>query len=117
MSKSKCVSNKHIRKGDKVIVIAGDDRGAVGTVLSRTPDRVVVQGVNVCKKTVKRSEANPRGGTVAVERSVDASNVRLLNAEGKAIKTRVRTANDGKREVFYREGTQEVPLRSVRNSK
>ncbi len=46
----KKIQNKRIRKGDKVIVRSGNDRGEVGTILSRDDDYAVVQGVNVRKK-------------------------------------------------------------------
>lgn len=61
MMKKATKQNKHIRKGDKVLVIAGNERGQVGTVLSRSDDRAVVQGLNLRKRHVKKSQTNPNG--------------------------------------------------------
>lgn len=72
-------------KGDKVIVIAGRDKGKSGTiqkVLPRT-NRVVVDGVNVRKKHQKPSQQNPEGTIVEVYAPIDASNVMLVDPKTK----------------------------------
>ncbi len=66
---------RHIKKGDNVYVIAGNDRGLSGSVLSRTNDSVTIQGINVKKKHVKKSEQNPQGGIIQFEKSIHISNV------------------------------------------
>lgn len=68
-----------IKKGDKVRVIAGDDKGVVGEVVAALPksNRVIVEGVNVCKKHEKPSNANPDGGIVNKEMPISVSNVVL----------------------------------------
>ena len=53
--------SKKIRTGDKVIAIAGNNRGLSGTVLSKQGDKVIVQGLNVRKKHVKPTQANQKG--------------------------------------------------------
>lgn len=108
--------NKHIRKGSKVVVISGDDRGAKGVVLSRTQDRAVVQGVNVCKKHVKKSEAHPKGAIVEIERAIHLSKLKPLNEKGEAVKARVRVNDKGERELFYTEDQQDVVLRPLKKS-
>ena len=59
--------SKWIRKGDKVVVTSGNDKGKTGEVILRKEDRVVVQGVNIRKKHVKRQQKtpSPRLGTAA----------------------------------------------------
>ena len=69
----------HVKKNDMVTVIGGADKGRSGKVLSvdRAKCRVVVEGVNIRKKTVRRSQENPQGGINEVECPVHASNVML----------------------------------------
>ena len=75
-----------IKKGDKVQVIAGQDKGTVGEVKAVFPktNKVVVEGVNVRKKHQKPNQINPDGGIVDKEMPIDASNVKL--DEGKKAK-------------------------------
>ena len=70
-----------IKVGDNVLVIAGKDKGRTGEVLTlfRGKNKVVVAGLNMAKKTVKRSQANPQGGLLDVEMPLDASNVMLID--------------------------------------
>ena len=77
-----------IKKGDKVKVIAGDDKGVVAEVLAALPrsNRVIVEGVNVVKRHSKPSNANPDGGIINKELPISASNVKLAEAK-KAKKT------------------------------
>ena len=67
----------HVRKGDTVIVTAGNDRGIIGEVLRVIPkdDRVVVQGVNIRTKHVKPTQQNPQGGLLRQEMPIHISNV------------------------------------------
>lgn len=71
----------HIKKGDKVIVITGKDKGKTGTVIEALPkkDRVVVEGVNIVKKHQKPTQMNPEGGILEQEAAIHASNVMLLD--------------------------------------
>ena len=74
-----------IKKGDKVKVIAGDDKGVVAEVVAALPrsNRVIVEGVNVVKKHSKPSNANPDGGIINKEMPISASNVRLVDDKKK----------------------------------
>ncbi|MBR0137124.1 MAG: 50S ribosomal protein L24 [Erysipelotrichaceae bacterium] len=74
-----------IKKGDKVQVIAGKDKGVTGEVLAVYPDKnqVVVEGVHVLKKHVKPSQANPDGGIITAEAPIDASNVMVYDSKAK----------------------------------
>jgi len=71
----------HVKKGDKVMVITGKDKGKTGTVLAAFPkkDRVLVEGINVVKKHSKPSQINPQGGIVSQEAAIHVSNVMLLD--------------------------------------
>ena len=70
----------HIKVGDEVIVIAGDDRGERAKVLSVDHDKgkVVVEGVNRVYKHVRRSQRNPQGGRLSKEMPLPASNLMLV---------------------------------------
>ena len=74
-----------IKKGDKVKVIAGDDKGVVAEVVAALPrsNRVIVEGVNVVKKHEKPSNANPDGGIINKELPISVSNVKLVDDKKK----------------------------------
>jgi large subunit ribosomal protein L24 len=76
-----------IKKGDKVKVIAGANRGNVGEVTKvlAKVGKVVVAGVNVQSKHRKPSQANPEGAIITREGPIDASNVALYDAKSKAV--------------------------------
>jgi large subunit ribosomal protein L24 len=86
----------HIRRGDTVKVLAGDDKGKEGKVLEvdLTKRRALVEGVNIITKHTKPSAGKPEGGIVKVEAPVHISNLMLIDpASGKP--TRVgRKLND-----------------------
>ncbi len=71
----------HIRKGDTVIVIAGDDKGEKGKVLAVYPkkQRALVEGVNIVKKHTKPNAKNPQGGIVKQEAPIHISNLMLID--------------------------------------
>lgn len=66
-----------IKKSDKVVVIAGKDKGKEGKVLvvDRAKNKVIVEGVNMVKKHIKPNAQNPQGGIITKEAPIDASNV------------------------------------------
>ena len=74
-----------LKKGDKVIVIAGRDKGKSGTIQKVIPEsnRVVVENVNVRKKHNKPNQANPEGSIVEIYAPIDASNVMLEDPKTK----------------------------------
>lgn len=110
--------SKKIRKGDTVIALAGNYKGQTGVVRSCHGDKVVVQGINLRKKHVKRSQQAPQGGVVDVEKPIHVSNIRVCVGESNApIKLKVRTNAKGDRHFVYQEGGKEVVYRSVKNPK
>jgi large subunit ribosomal protein L24 len=72
-----------IRRGDLVMVVTGADKGQQGRVLRLLPEdrQVVVEGVNLVYRHVRRSQQNPQGGRVRRESPVDISNVMLIDPE------------------------------------
>jgi large subunit ribosomal protein L24 len=112
------VNAKRIRKGDRVIVLAGNDRGKIGEVLSRkNSDRLVVQGINIKKKHVKRSQLDPEGGIRELEFPIHASNLQLVNESDHPIKVKVRFNSDGEKELYYVQDGNEVLYRRVMAAK
>jgi large subunit ribosomal protein L24 len=71
----------HVKKGDKVVVISGKDKGKQGTILSAYPkqNRVLVEGINIVKKHSKPSQINPQGGIISREAAIHVSNVMPLD--------------------------------------
>jgi len=98
--KNNTAQNKlHVRKGDRVKVIAGKDKGVVGEVIAVHPERnkVTVAGVNIVKRHLKDTAAQPqarqttKGGIVSSEAPIHASNVQLVvkNSSGDEVVTRI----------------------------
>ena len=75
----------NLLKGDKVIVIAGRDKGKEGTIQKVIPElnRVVVEGVNIRKKHKKPTQNNPEGSIVEIYAPIDASNVMIVDPKTK----------------------------------
>ena len=73
-------SSLTIRKGDKVRVIAGKDKGKEGKVVAALPEkqRVIVEGVNRVKKHARPTQKQPQGGIVEVDGTIHVSNVMLI---------------------------------------
>lgn len=101
----------NIRKGDNVVVIAGDDKDlskprAVKQVLVDEA-KVIVEGVNIITKHTKPSAQNTKGGIVKKEAPIHISNVMLWDAAQKAGAKVTRVRKDGKTErVFKTKKTQ-----------
>jgi large subunit ribosomal protein L24 len=104
---------KHsIVKGDRVRVIRGNYRDQEGTVLRVVPDRdrVVVEGVNVRKKHMRPTQANPDGGIVSMEMPIHVSNVMLVDpATGDASRVRIRLDEDGTKERIAVKSGNPIP--------
>ncbi len=100
-----------IRKGDKVIVITGSDKGKRGEVLSVRPKvgRAVVQGVNVAKKHVKPQGMGQPGGIVEQEATIHLSNLMLVNPKtDKPTRVGFRILEDGRKVRVARPGGEVI---------
>lgn len=80
----------HIKKGDKVVVLTGKDKGKTGTVIKAMPkeNRVVVEGVHVAKVHERSRKGKGKGSIVEKEMPIHASNVRKVEKKAKAKKTK-----------------------------
>src|SRR5215210_7227813 len=93
----------HIKTNDTVEVITGDDKGQRRKVthIDHKAGRIVVEGVNLVYKHVRRSQKNPQGGRLSKEMPVQISNVLLVCSRcNKGVRTGSRKAGDGGKERF-----------------
>ena len=97
-----------IKKGDRVVVLAGKDKGRQGNVLRVFPTehRVLVEGVNVVQRHTRPSQANPQGGIVNKEAPIHVSNVAYADRNGEP--TRVGFRMEGDKKVRFAKTTGEV---------
>ncbi len=114
---TKVKTHKTIRKGDKVIAIAGNFKGQSGEVLRRIGEKIVVQGLNVRKKHVKKSQTNPHGGIIELEKGIHVSNLKVLNIEEKPVRLRARKNAEGHKELVYKHDDKHVVHRTVKKTK
>ena len=96
-----------LKKGDKVIVLTGKDKGRQGEILSVAPkdNKAVVEGINVALRHTKQSQTS-QGGRVPKNMPIDLSNLAILDKAGKA--TRVGFRMEGDKKVRYAKTTGEV---------
>ena len=93
------MATAEIRKGDKVVVLSGKDKGRTGEVTQVSPKegKLVVSGVNVAVRHRKPTQTNPQGGLERREAPMHASKVALIDPKsGKATRVRIEE-KDGKR--------------------
>ena len=105
-------NNLHVRKGDRVKVIAGNYRGATGQVLRTEPSRrrVVVDGVNMRKRHQAPTQQNPEGGIMTFEQPVHVSNVMLLCPHcDEPSRTGTRRDEDGTKERICKRCGNPIP--------
>ena len=98
-----------IKKGDNVIVIAGNSKGKTGKVLTVIPekDRVIVEGVAMVSKHTKPNAKNPQGGIVKQEASIHVSNVALVDPKsGKATRIGYKVEDGQKVRVAKKSGEE-----------
>ena len=96
-----------LKKDDTVKIIAGKDKGLTGKIVKVDPvkERVIVQGANMVKKTMKKQNAQDKGGIVEVEAPIHVSNVALVS-KGSVSKIGYKMENGKK--VSYAKKTGEV---------
>ena len=96
-----------ILKGDKVKVITGRYKGTIAEVIQVLPkeDKVVVEGVNMIKKSLKPTQANPDGGIIEKEAPIHVSNVMAYDSKAKkASRIGYTTEKDKKVRVYKKSG-------------
>ena len=101
------MASAKIKKGDKVVILSGKDKGKHGEVTRSMPKdgKVVVSGVNVITRHRKPSQANPQGGLERVEAPLHVSKVALEDPKtGKPTRVRFETKGDKKVRIAVRSG-------------
>ena len=91
-----------IKKGDKVVVLAGRDKGKTGEVLQVMPkeERALVRGVNVVQRHTKPQGVN-EGGIISKEATIDLSNIAIADPkDGKATRVGFKVLEDGRKVRF-----------------
>jgi large subunit ribosomal protein L24 len=97
-----------IKKGDRVVVLTGKDKGREGVVSKVLPkeERVVVGGLNIVQRHTRPSQLDPQGGIKNKEAPIHVSNVAIVDSKGKP--TRVGFRVDGDKKVRFSKTTGEV---------
>jgi len=87
-----------IRKGDKVIVLSGRDKGRTGEVFEVHPDedKALVRGVNMAKRHQKQTQ-NQEGGIISKEQPIHLSNIAYVGKDGKPTRVGFKIQADGKK--------------------
>ena len=88
----------HVKKGDSILVIAGDSKGSKGKILKVYPEteRVLIEGVNMVKRHTKPSAKYPNGGIIEKEAPIHISNVKVIDNAGNATRIGRKAGEDGK---------------------
>ena len=97
-----------IKKGDRVVVLTGKDKGRQGAVLKVLPkdNRVVVEGLNMVQRHTRPTQSDPQGGIKNKEAALHISNVAIVDSKGKP--TRVGFRVEGDKKVRVAKTTGEV---------
>lgn len=102
-----------IKKGDRVIVLTGRDKGKQGEVLSVSPkeNRAVVRGVNIVRRHTRQT-AQTQGGIVSKEAPIDLSNLAVEDPkDGKPTRVGFRVLEDGRKVRFAKRSGEQIPER------
>ncbi len=97
----------YLKKGDRVVVTTGSDKGKEGIVEAVANGKVIVENVNMAKKHMKPNAMNAEGGIVEVEKAIDASNVMLIDPEtNKATRVRMEVKDGKKVRIAVKSGKE-----------
>jgi large subunit ribosomal protein L24 len=88
-----------LKKGDKVVVIAGSNKGKEGIINKILDNKVIVEGVNIVKKHLKPKNNNGNGEIVEREAPIHVSNVKLIENKNKSKKTEIKAEVKAKKSV------------------
>lgn len=102
---------RHVRKGDMVQIIAGNDKGKVGEIMIVYPkrDKVLVQGINRVYRHLRPSRQSPQGGRIQKEMPVHISNVLPLDPKtNQPTRVGFRVQEDGTKERFAKKSGESL---------
>lgn len=100
----------HVKKGDMVQVIAGDEKGKKGRIIRiiTATNRAVVEGVNIVTKHKKSRAANQPGTVLKEEAPLNITNLMVVDAQGNATRIGRRAGEDGKLVRFSKKSGEEI---------
>jgi large subunit ribosomal protein L24 len=100
----------HIKKGDTVMVIAGDSKGQQGRVLvvDIEKERILVEGVNMVSKHTRPTNKTPKGGILQQEAPIHISNLKVIDSSGKPTRVGRKLDEKTNKMVRYSKKTGEV---------
>lgn len=101
----------HIKKGDTVIVLSGEDKGKTGKVLQvlKEKEQAIVEGVRIVTKSAKPSAKNPQGGFIKMEAPIHISNISLIDPKsGKPTRISIKKTDDGKKVRIAKKSGEEI---------
>ena len=104
------MSKIYIKKGDTVYVLAGEDKGRQGRVLSvqAAKNRAIVEGINIVSKSTKPSAKHPQGGIVKMEAPINISNLALIDPKsGKPTRIGIRINEKGEKVRYAKKSGEE----------
>ena len=105
------MSKLHIKKGDTVYVLSGEDKGQQGRVLSvqAAKQRAIVEGINIVSKSTKPTAKHPQGGIVKMEAPIHISNLALIDPKsGKPTRVGVRVNEKGEKVRYAKKSGEEI---------
>lgn len=105
------MSKLHIKKGDTVYVLAGEDKGRQGRVLEiqAAKNRAIVEGINIVSKSTKPSAKHPQGGIVKMEAPINISNLALIDPKsGKPTRVGIRVNENGEKVRYAKKSGEEI---------
>lgn len=105
------MSKLHIKKGDTVYVLAGEDKGRQGRVLEiqAAKNRAIVEGINIVSKSTKPSAKHPQGGIVKMEAPINISNLALIDPKsGKPTRVGIRINEKGEKVRYSKKSGEEI---------
>ncbi len=105
------MASLHIKKGDTVYVLSGDDKGKTGRVLSimAKDGRAIVEGINLVSKSTKPNAQNPQGGIIKKEAPINMSNLAVLDPKsGKPTRVGHRKDEKGKTVRYSKKSGEEI---------
>ena len=105
------MSKLHIKKGDTVYVLSGEDKGQTGRVLSvqAAKNRAIVEGINIVSKSTKPSAKHPQGGIIKMEAPINISNIALIDPKsGKPTRVGVRINEKGEKVRYAKKSGEEI---------
>lgn len=105
------MSKLHIKKGDTVYVLSGEDKGQQGRVLSvqAAKQRAVVEGINIVSKSTKPTAKHPQGGIIKMEAPIHISNLALIDPKsGKPTRVGYRVNEKGEKVRYAKKSGEEI---------